>query len=315
MVKQTSFQQQSIYATDTSVDNTSRLHPPVPSMVSSSRQRSYIVQGLHVTDIMTTQTSSQMPSLYSIDPSITGERRGKCIAKPEVLLDLTVRITGQSHIYQYNPDPQSLQAYNTIPDPMSSYRELPLPHPPVPSASGDIATPTQSQTRNPFPTYLPHLNYPSRARQTTPRAGTSNLPPPPGIWQPEDPPDAIFNPQRVNAMDPSPFAQQGSTPTGPPSRMMNPAQVQQGSSWQVGNPTDTPFNPQRTSAIEQLGFMHQRRTSTHAQSRGVNLNLQQRQQTPQPRTPPTESEEQRGYVPDPASGGSYGQQKQQPPPQ
>ncbi|KAJ9410481.1 hypothetical protein DTO045G8_1944 [Paecilomyces variotii] len=285
-----SFQQQSVFGMDRSIENTGqmmRLPPP-------------------------STNSMQMPSSYGLNPTMTGtgERQNQ-----------------QQYIYQYAPTPQSLQQYNnTAQDPSSSsYRDLPAPT--ASSSNPQPSTTTQSRPRNPFPWFrhIPHIVQ----GQTASRTGSTNtnVPPQAGPWHPENQTDAIFNPQRISSMDPSPFIHHGRSSTSSSSQQPSggtnqpqpqPQQHSNNSSWQTGsaNLSDTLYNSQRMSIMEPSAFMQHESMPRQSQwGGGMNLDLPpppplQMSQQDHATAGNEEQEQQRSY--DPSSSGSYGQQHYQP---
>ncbi|KAJ9294168.1 transcriptional regulator family: Fungal Specific TF [Paecilomyces variotii] len=220
-----SFQQQSVFGMGRSIENTGQMRLPPPST-----------------------HSMQMPASYGLNPRMTGtgERQNQ-----------------QQYIYQYAPTPQSLQQYNnnTAQDPSSSsYRDLPAPT--ASSSNNPQQSTTQSRPRNPFPWFrhIPHIVQ----GQITSRTGSTNtnIPPQAGPWQSENQTDAIFNPQRISSMDPSPFVQHGSG-SSPRSSSQQPSGVM--------NPPDAIFNPQRITSMDPSPFIqHGRSSSSQQPSAGTN---------------------------------------------
>ncbi|KAJ9214647.1 transcriptional regulator family: Fungal Specific TF [Paecilomyces variotii] len=224
-----SFQQQSVSGMDRSIENTGQMRLPPPST-----------------------NSMQMPALYGLNPTLTGTGERQT--------------DQQQYIYQYAPTPQSLQQYNnTAQDPSSSsYRDLPAPT--ASSSNPQPPSTTQPRPRNPFPWFrhIPHIVQ----GQTASRTGSTNtnIPPQAGPWHPENATDAIFNPQRINSMDPSPFVQHGSTQQ--PSGVMNSS-------------PDAIFTTQRITSMDPSPFIHHGRSSTSSSSQQASGGTNQPQPQPQ----------------------------------
>lgn len=93
-----------------------------------------------------------------------------------------------------------------------------------------------------------------------------NHPTPSGSWDPENPPDAIFNPQRFTSMDPSPFIQQGASGT---SSQHRPGTM---------NQQDAIFNPQRIRSMDPSPFVQHGSSGTSSQQPFGAMNQPQTQQ-------------------------------------